>query len=435
MVADDFTGSADTANYFCIGGRKVRVSFDLEKPWDFSRNEQVVQVFDTESRAIAPDAARKRIYDASQQLVHHGVSHAGLYKKVDSTMRGHIGAEIEALLLGSGRQIALLAPAFPANGRTILNGKLFIDGTGVSQTAFSKDPHSPITQDDVTGIVQQTTQVPTSLMDLSVIHSGVDAIEHFLADVGETNVVIVADAQTDEDLAVIASVIANDERILPCGSAGLARQLAPIWCSPDIEHQPGDLLGELPACERVVVAVGSANPVAAEQLAYVRSRCQSSDVVMSPPKLAQSSTRSLAFEQAMHEIAEIDNQILTVSFSKERAVRSDSIPGTFERDLATVVHRYLEMLKANDEIPVGLVATGGDTAFALCHALSAKAFWPQGELVPGMPWSWLETELGMFPIVSKAGGFGTVDALHTAVTALIGQGLPNTAKVQFGDES
>lgn len=421
MIADDFTGSADAANYFCSGGREVRVSFDLHQPWDFTLGENVVQVIDTESRGIATDVAMKRVYEVGLQINRDSKTFISLYKKVDSTMRGHVGAEIEALLKSTGRHVALLALSFPSNGRIVLHGNLFINGCPISQTAFARDPHSPIDRDDVAGIVQQTTSLPVVLMDQSVIRGGATSIKRYLDRVDEPYVVIVADAQTDEDLLIIAQAIAYDNRILPCGSAGLARQLATIWCEQDRKDNITNSTTQLPNCKQVVIAVGSANPVTSNQLSYVLSRYKLSAIAMSPRRLGDVLTHNLEMERGLRDIEGLDTDILAVCLSNERASREDDIAGSFEGDLAAVIQCYLEKLSRGGNTSIGLVATGGDTAFALCQAMKAKAFWPQGELIPGMPWSLLETDCGVFPIVSKAGGFGAMDALYVAVAAMTGR--------------
>lgn len=421
MVADDFTGSADAANYFCVGGRKVRVAFDSDQPWDFSLCENVVQVFDAESRAVTLETASMSIFRAGRQLVDHGMGEVALYKKVDSTMRGHVGAEIEALLRSSGRYVALLAPAFPGNGRVVMDGRLLVEGVPVSQTPFARDPHSPIDRDHVAEIVGRTTNLPISLMGISTIRKGIRAVRNFLDTIGEERAIVIADTQTDADLEVIANAIADNLDILPCGAAAFARQLAPLWRASDRAPQIEEGSMALPDCKRVVVTVGSAHPVSAHQIAYLLEHSESSSVVLSTSQLAEPEARSTEIERAVRALETSRDPIVSLSLSKERVKLDQGQQRHFEQDLATVVGQYLSSLDLDENLPVGLVATGGDTAFALCTAMSAKAFWPQGEISTGMPWSWLETDTRMFPIVSKAGGFGHVDALYLAVRALMGK--------------
>jgi len=68
VLADDLTGAADAANYFRDERRRVRVTFTEDAPWDFNLRANVVQVYDTESRALAPDEARHRIDQAASPL-------------------------------------------------------------------------------------------------------------------------------------------------------------------------------------------------------------------------------------------------------------------------------------------------------------------------------------------------------------------------------
>jgi uncharacterized protein YgbK (DUF1537 family) len=62
----------------------------------------------------------------------------------------------------------------------------------------------------------------------------------------------------------------------------------------------------------------------------------------------------------------------------------------------------------------GIVATGGDTANALCSALGAQALEILGEVEAGIP---VMRALGerSLPLVTKAGGFGSPAALADAL--------------------
>jgi D-threonate/D-erythronate kinase len=62
----------------------------------------------------------------------------------------------------------------------------------------------------------------------------------------------------------------------------------------------------------------------------------------------------------------------------------------------------------------GIVATGGDTANALCNALGTQALEILGEVEAGIP---IMRLLGTqsLPLVTKAGGFGSSSALADAL--------------------
>ena len=92
----------------------------------------------TESRHLPPQRGRDRV----RAMAHHLYGTPLLYKKIDSTLRGNITAELFALMEAFEVQRALVAPAFPAQGRTTVHGRQFINGEPLEQTDFApKIPH------------------------------------------------------------------------------------------------------------------------------------------------------------------------------------------------------------------------------------------------------------------------------------------------------
>src|SRR5262249_62304028 len=70
---------------------------------------------------------------------------AGLVlKKIDTGLRGPIGAEIDAAMDALGVEEAFVLPAIPEVGRTTQHGRQMIGGIPVDQTPFARDPHHPI---------------------------------------------------------------------------------------------------------------------------------------------------------------------------------------------------------------------------------------------------------------------------------------------------
>ncbi|MGO8565420.1 four-carbon acid sugar kinase family protein, partial [Rhizobium ruizarguesonis] len=62
-----------------------------------------------------------------------------LYNTVDSTIRGHVGAEVSAARAASGRAVSIVAPAFPAGGRTTEGGLQLLRGVPLEKTEFAMD--------------------------------------------------------------------------------------------------------------------------------------------------------------------------------------------------------------------------------------------------------------------------------------------------------
>src|SRR4051812_29401541 len=113
IMADDLTGAGDTAVQFVRAGWQTELRL---RPVTKSVSVQVIAVT-TDSRNQNAREAAGSVSAAVKQLRESGVTH--LYKKIDSTLRGQIRAEIHAALDGwSPGAVAIVCPAFPAAGRT-----------------------------------------------------------------------------------------------------------------------------------------------------------------------------------------------------------------------------------------------------------------------------------------------------------------------------
>jgi uncharacterized protein YgbK (DUF1537 family) len=126
IQADDLTGAADTAVGFGAAGLPT-----LVLPWrgavPAAPPEAAVLAFDTASRELDADTAADRAGEVAHWFAGHCGERAWLYKKVDSTLRGNAAAELSAVehaLCEAGRcpSLVVVAPAFPALGRTTVDG-------------------------------------------------------------------------------------------------------------------------------------------------------------------------------------------------------------------------------------------------------------------------------------------------------------------------
>src|SRR4051812_19711460 len=109
IVADDFTGANDTGVHFRKTGMKVKVIINLDSVNNEMEQTDVL-VVDTESRMDSmKDAYRKSYFVGEQLKSFHDLV---VYKKLDSTFRGNIGAEIDGLMDGMNLQVLFLAPAW-----------------------------------------------------------------------------------------------------------------------------------------------------------------------------------------------------------------------------------------------------------------------------------------------------------------------------------
>src|ERR1044072_5261459 len=106
-----------------------------------------------------------------------------LFKKIDATMRGHVGPELLACMRAWDAPLAILCPAYPAMGRWVQDGELFVDRRG--------------SLGDVARLAGLPAARRTAWLSLDELLSGAEAIEAALAErVAAGARVIVADADT-----------------------------------------------------------------------------------------------------------------------------------------------------------------------------------------------------------------------------------------------
>src|SRR5215216_377994 len=130
IIADDLTGAADTGVQFVRAGYRTAVFF---RATDVLADDLDAVSLDTDSRAMPAGFAAKRVLDAA-----HVASGARIvYKKLDSTLRGNVAAELVAALGGARRDRVVVAPAFPAAGRTTVGGIQRVHGVPVDETEIA----------------------------------------------------------------------------------------------------------------------------------------------------------------------------------------------------------------------------------------------------------------------------------------------------------
>lgn len=406
VVADDFTGVCDTGIVFRLAGQRVVAQLDSDAKWQEPAGAGVTQVKLTDTRKYGVEEGRRRVAAAVRGL-RASDGRVCLYQKVDSTMRGHVGAELDTVLSIIGRHVAVVCPAYPAVGRTVRGGDLFVDGAAITQTAYARDPRDPIRTDSIAGMIGETADVQV----MSTSPAGLeDAVTGAASRDGR--VAIAVDASTDEDLAVIAGVVADHPEVLPVGSAGMARQLAGRWSAgsgAQTDRRP-------PEADQIIVACGSANPASLRQLEVLEaSGVPLQKVSVNPRALIDEQEATAEIENARRDVASKigHGAVLEISLADDR-MTEPPYRDTFESFVAELVG---EAIAAGRTPPnrTAVVVAGADTCVSICHRLGVATLSPQGEILPGIPWS---TTNNRYTFVSKAGGFGASDALLRCVQYL-----------------
>jgi uncharacterized protein YgbK (DUF1537 family) len=261
IVADDLTGACDSGVAFLATGRRARVVLnESSMNTEVSRLSQVpgnpeVWAFTTETRDMPPEQAGERV---SSGLTAFGpiLDSALLFKKIDSAARGNFGVEISAALDCSRAVLALVAPAFPATGRTVKAGVLTVrDWSG---------------QDVSTPLRDQFQHVPPA--SIEVLSAGPEQLlqQGIARALRNGTRILLCDATTEADLEELAAAgLKTEQPLLWAGSAGLAHALAGELCASTTTAaalQPARRVGE------VLLFVGTPHPVTSLQIAHLEQK-------------------------------------------------------------------------------------------------------------------------------------------------------------------
>ncbi len=395
IIADDLTGSMDSSGYFAGRGLSTVVVLDP----GFSARADVV-VINTNSRAEDPDTAGETVRQAARSLKNRLV-----YKKIDSTLRGNIGVELAAAMSETGCDKAVVAPAFPAVGRTMTGGILLVNGVAVAETQFAADPISPVIESHLSGLLTQTTGRQVGTVSVADIDAGAESLRRRINEMPAD--IVVCDVEKPANLVgIIRAAALAEGRWLLCGSGGMARELYRL-ISPSGSN-PLKPSGRPPG--PALVVVGTRNQVTAKQLLKAQD-------ALGFPILSLSREHLGRGEEGIARIAAESARLLVegkgVAISGTLAPYIPELTAVPEV-MAAATRKILSSGKFG-----GLFLSGGDIAVEVCRYLSVAAISVLGEVEPGVPAG--ELLGGSFQgmrVVTKAGGFGTEEALVKSILYL-----------------
>jgi len=422
IIADDLSSATDCGAQVVRSGLSVVVPLQGYSLPMQARAAQVISV-DTDSRSLSADHAYAKVKAASQQLVAEGWT--DFYKSVDSTLRGNLGAEIEAVLDIVKLDCAVIAPAFPKYGRTTVDGVQYLNGHPLHETEFGTDPTAPVRDADIARRLAEGSRRKAGRLTLNQVHAGPtqikSAIKGLLADGIE---LVVVDIDEQDDLKQIClSLSQSDLRVLWVGSTGLA-EFVPLALEVGSTTEP--FRQDHPHDPRPALAlIGSASETTRQQLGYAQTNNQLNIIYLDPAPMIQNGTIPAdELEQAVSNLrTAIDSghdAALVVSASREEIAATQYLGAKLNLSPAQVAQRIVHGLAQAGSILVregrisGIVATGGDTANALCKVLGAQALEILGEVEAGIPIMRLLGEQSL-PLVTKAGGFGSQAAMGDAL--------------------
>ncbi|GHV54830.1 hypothetical protein FACS1894206_08450 [Deltaproteobacteria bacterium] len=434
IIADDLTGANANGALLASKGFFSATCLDITQynPASFAAYRAVAVSCD--SRLLSPAEARKKARDAVTLFAGHGPRLVS--KRIDSTLRGNIGAEIEGALLAmdetsapkasageTKKAVALVVPSYPTSGRITAGGYLVVHGIPLERSPIAQDAASPVRHTSVMDIIAEQTDLKTGFISLSVVLAGPKNIrERALALWKEGCRILVFDAVTDEDIAAIASAFAE----------------TPF---PFVAVDPGPFTAELASvrvvsarvefADRVLAVIGSTSDLTRRQIEALRLAHTTHIEHVDSLAFLDDARREAEITRAVNALlnapakaavlgvctAEKAADVFSLdALSKETRRSPSALSESINTALAEIALRVL----SHKELRIGgLYTSGGEVTVSTIRRLGGRGFSVRDLVIPLAVYGHLlEGACPDIPMITKGGFVGDTGSLVICVDYL-----------------
>lgn len=415
IIADDLTGANDTALQFHQRGANTKILLDSDCTPKVKAGTEV-WALSSESRNVPSEEALARLEKAVKTF-QENFTFDYYYKKIDSTLRGHIALETLRMVELLEYDAAIVIPAFPQEGRITVGGYHLAKGVPIGRTEIAIDPHSPITESHVPTLLRsQLKEADAELVgtiDLRTVMMGAGPVLMRINELIKAGKkLIVADATSITDIEQIALAINKSEKkILPTGTAATAQVISKYWLA-GIEKEDVNLsVGTLP---RLIVS-GTATQITANQIIKLEQSDDFENINFIPLE-----TKDILDEVKDELVERIITNLksgVTVCVHTSNLIANfdgfseDSFNAELTKEkLAGMITDYLaELTKAvTDRIEVILITLGGETSYKCCKAINSNELKLVDEAAPAIS---ICSDINRKWIITKSGNLGNSNTL------------------------
>ena len=415
IIADDLTGADDTALQFHLRGANTQIVLDYSLFPENKANTQVWAI-PTETRNIDAPSAYEKVKQAARVLAEN-LNVEYFYKKMDSTIRGHIAVEALAMLEALDLDAAVIIPSFPQEGRTTIGGYHLLKGIPIERTEYARDPRFPIYESHIPTVLRTELNNEqddlVDLIELRTVIKGAGPILKKMNELIENGVkLIVVDAMSVTDIEqVVLAIEKSSHKILPCGSAGCAQVLGNIWLPEKETHQQEKTIPSLPK----LIVSGSATQITASQI----------QKLLDDDDIDNTYSIDLKMEDILEGVTDDIVKRVSENLVKDNVVIVHTSNLTVDSKIISQILFDNEMSKNQFISKIGdylaaltkrvlfnrdaiLITIGGETSFKCCKAINSNSLQIIDAICPAIPLC-LDSKAQW--IVTKSGNLGNTNTL------------------------
>ena len=419
-VADDLTGATTTGVLLARSKARTAVFFNEEAAVKAEGVEDLDAILiSSNSRPLPANEAYEKVKSATAALKRMGVKYFS--KRIDTTLRGGVGVEIDAMMDVVGDDaVAVVVPAMPQSRRILVGGYSVIDGVALINTPVAQDVRTPVKENYIPRLLGQQTRRNVNLVTLDEVLEGEEAIRDALEAAREAGgEVIIVDAITIEDVEEIAKAcIELKWNVIAVDPGPFTSKLA--YYRDLIGQEEPNIPPEAEEDGRtVLIAAGSATPVTKKQMEVLCEDPRHVRISVDPLALieggdaaldeafravhkaedllnSENPPRAILFETALH------GELLNLAEEDSKRHYAEGMSADrINAGLGTIISQLLEL--CGREKVAGLYTTGGDTMVNVCYQLGVECIEVMDYVIPQTDIGRLVGSYDGLPIVGKGG--------------------------------
>lgn len=418
VIADDLTGANDTALQFAKRNIKSSVEINFMKMEDVEDKEVIV--VDTDSRDLDKELSYKKVKDICEKISKYDIK--CIYKKIDSTLRGNLGAEIKAVDDVFNPDIVIIAPAYPANQRVTIGGYHLLEGKPIELTEIANAPKTPVKKSYLPSILTEQVNEKIAILDFKLLRQRTDIISKKIVEfLQEKKRWIVCDIIEEENFITLMDAVKEYKNILWVGSAGLAEYL------PYYYRWSGEKVLSMDKRKgAILVCAGSVSHITQNQVQTLLNQENIHLVKINMVRLLEDKNSELIEKSRIINqlIKEQENILLATAQSDDEVEQAVEIGKKYNlsrkeisEKIATIMAELIKSIEVNSLS--GMILTGGDMAVHICRAIGVNSIKIISEIDSGVPLGYIESDnLEKLFIVTKAGAFGKPDVFIKSIRAI-----------------
>ena len=418
IIADDLTGANATGVLIKKLGLKPVTLMNSLKKDDLEKSYDTV-LYSTDSRGVEKEDAYERVYQATEFFFNSNVNVYG--KRIDSTLRGNIGSEIDGMLdaLPKGT-IAAVVPAFPDANRQAVGGYLLVNGKALENSDAAKDGKKPINSSIIEKLVKEQSKYEVASIYFEDIKEGI------LKFYDQGKKLIIFDALDNDDLEIISKALINTKiKFISVDPGPFTAEVIKQHVVLDKESKKDK--------NKVLMSIGSITDTTRAQLERIsKDRDIFKIDINARAILSDVNTKHKEIDRVTNEVIEnkdlydvfcivLDSLYEEVRINLDEEAKKQNTTKEFLSQImntavAEISYRIMKEIKSIK----GIFSSGGDISVSISRKFNSAGLELLDEVMPLAAYGkFIEGEFPDMKIVSKGGMVGKEDGMELCVDYLL----------------